>query len=268
MPTTILITAALALLILLLLVALAFKLRRSVWDIHEDAVNLRSEIRALKESNQEANAKLTVAFSEASLESVNATCLAQLGLKFPVFLGGWSIDSFLGRWLVQLLLERRPKCIVELGSGSSTILIARTLTLLGENEVTHLAVDHEEKYLELTREVATLNGVADRVDFLHCPLVRYESLDKLWYDGLVERLADRKIDLLIIDGPPGPLQPLSRHPALPILAPFLAEHCTVVLDDATRPDEQEIIKLWQNEFPGFTVDAPLGGHGAVVLSRK
>lgn len=267
MPNTILITAALALLILLLLVALAFKLRRWVWDIHKDAVNLRSEIRALKESNQEANGKLAVAISEASLESVNATCLAQLGLKFPVFLGGWSIDSFLGRWLVQLLLERRPKCIVELGSGSSTILIARTLTLLGENEVTHIAVDHEEKYLGLTREVATLNGVADRVEFLHCPLVRYESLDKLWYDGLVERLADRKIDLLIIDGPPGPLQPLSRYPAFPILAPLLAERCTVLLDDATRRDEQEIVRRWQSEFPGFTLDLFLEGHGVAMLSR-
>lgn len=267
MSDTVLVTAALFLINLALLVFLALKLRRWVWDIHGDTANMRSEIRALKESNQESNTKLAVAISDAGLESVNATCLAPLGLKFPVFLGGWSVDSFLGRWLVQHLLERRPKCIVELGSGSSTSLIARTMELLGENKVTHIAVDHEEKYLGLTRDVATLNGVSDRVEFLHCPLVRYESLDKLWYGGLAEKLTDRKIDLLIIDGPPASLQPMSRYPALPLLLPYMSEHCTVILDDANRDEEQEIARRWAQENPEFNLSLIREGHGLAILTR-
>jgi predicted O-methyltransferase YrrM len=264
MSITPLITAILSLLILGLLVALALKLRRWVWEIHSNTANLRSEISDVKESN----AKLAAAISDAGLEAVNATCLASLGLKFPVFLGGWSIDSFLARWLVQHILERRPKCIVELGSGSSTILIARTLNLLGENEATHIAVDHEEKYLGLTRDVATLNGVSDGVEFMHCPLVRYESLDKLWYDGLAGKLADCKIDLLIIDGPPAGLQPNSRYPALPVLLPFLNKNCTILLDDSNRPHEEQIAKRWHAENPDFNLSFFKPGHGFAVLSRQ
>ncbi len=267
MANTTLILSALSLLILVFLFALAIKLRRWIWDIHSVTTNLRREIRALNESNRESNAKLSTTIVNSGLEGVNATCLASLGLKFPVFLGDWSIDSFLGRQLIQLLLEQRPKCIVELGSGSSTILIARALELLGENDVTHIAVDHEEKYLGLTRDIAALNGVSDRVEFLHCPLVRYESLDKLWYGGLAEKLADRKIDLLIIDGPPGTLQPMSRYPAIPLLLPQLNSHCTIILDDAIRPEEQNIARRWAQENPEFSLLFVLQGHGSAILTR-
>lgn len=255
-----LLTIALSLLIIGLLITMAFRLRRWVWDIHRDIASLRRELGATK---QEIDTRITA----ATLETVNASCLAQLGQKFPVFLGGWSIDTFFGRWLIQHLLESRPKCILELGSGSSTILIARTLQLLDQKDTSHIAVDHEAKYLGLTRDVAQLNGVAEGVEFLHCPLVRYESLDKLWYGGLAERLAGRKIDLLIIDGPPGPLQPMSRYPALPVLAEHLAEQCTVILDDAIRDEEQEIARRWANENPDFALSLELDGHGLAILKR-
>lgn len=248
---------------LVLLLAFAARLRNWVRSMRKDIYVIRDEVRAVKKTNE----ALGTAISSMTAESVNASCINTLGFKFPVFLGGWSIDTFLGRYLIQHLLEHRPKCIVELGSGSSTIIIARTLQILDEKGTTHIAVDHEAKYLGLTRDTAQLNGVAESVEFLHCPLERYESLDKLWYGGLTERLAGRKIDLLIIDGPPGPLQPMSRYPALPVLAAHLAEHCTIILDDAIRQEEQEIAKLWVQEHPEFTLNLPLEGHGMAVLAR-
>jgi len=32
---------------------------------------------------------------------------------------------------------------------------------------------------------------------------------------------------------------------------LLSDDSVVLLDDAVRPDERQIIKLWQEEFPGF-----------------
>jgi len=58
-------------------------------------------------------------------------------------------------------------------------------------------------------------------------------------------------DLLIIDGPPNGTQHLARYPALPILFHLLSEDVAVLLDDAFRVDEREIVKLWQKEFGGF-----------------
>lgn len=259
-----LLIVALSLLNVGLLIIIALKLRSTVWSIHSDMAGLHRDLhRDRNVFKQEVDTRI----SAATLEIVNAVSLSQLGQKFPFFFGGWSIDTFLARYLVQHLLEHRPKCIVELGSGSSTILIARILQILGEKETAHIAVDHESKYLGLTRDIAVLNDVASGIEFHHCPLIRYESLNKLWYGGLAENLAGRKIDLLIIDGPPGPLQPMSRYPALPLLIEHLAEHCTIVLDDAIRDEEQEIARRWINENPGFELTISLDGHGLAILKR-
>lgn len=211
--------------------------------------------------------KLENSLSSSTLEVQNTTCLTALGLNYPVFMGGWSIDSFLARWLMQHLLEHRPKCIVELGSGSSTSLIARTMILLEENDVTHIAVDHEDRFLKITHDIAKLNNVASSIEFIHAPLSQYESFNMLWYDSLAEKLKGKKIDLLIIDGPPGALQPLSRYPAVPELKAHLNDHCTIVLDDANRSDEEKIAQRWVKENPSFSLEVLPAGHGLAVLSR-
>ena len=203
-----------------------------------------------------------------SLEIQNTTALTALGLKYPVFLGGWSIDSFLGRWLSQHLLENRPQCIVEIGSGSSTTLIARTMELLGENNITHFSVDHDKRYLDITRDITKLNGLEDRIEFIHAPLVHYEEIDMLWYESLSKTLNGHKIDLLIVDAPPGQIQPLSRYPAMPLLVSLLNEHCTVVLDDASRDEEQQIAHRWTKENPTFNLEIIQEGHGMAILSRQ
>lgn len=263
MPVTQLLSSILPALILASVVALALKLRRWFWQTHGELATLRRQLAGL----EQATSRLAAELSDARQEIVNTVCLAPLRLEFPVFLGGWSIDAFLGRFLVEHLGAQRPRCIVELGSGSSSILIARTLQLLGEHGVEHLAVDHEDKYLGLTRDLATLNGVGDRIEFLHCPLVAQEGVDTLWYEGLAGELAGRKIDLLLIDGPPGGQQPLARYPALRLLRPCLAAHCTVVLDDAIRGEERAIARRWAEENPDFSLTFRREGHGLAILRR-
>lgn len=249
---------------LAIIVLLGFKLLQAFRNMHTQLKDLHGRFGETRKQIDQ----LSVAIDLTARETQNAVYLTQLDLHMPVFMGGWSIDTFLGKFLVQHLIEAKPMTILELGSGTSTVLIARTLQLMGINNCEHLAVDHEAKYLAISRDYARLNGLEDRVTWLECPLQRHEELDKLWYGRLTGKLAGKKIDLLLVDGPPGPLQPLSRYPALPILAPFLAERCTVVLDDAARRDEQEIIRRWQSEFPGFTLDLIFEGHGVAVLSRQ
>jgi len=246
---------------LALLTGFAYKVREWIKAIRLDSKHIGDRLNLLQSQTNDS-------INRATQETVNTTCISSLGFQFPVFLGEWSIDSFLGRFLIPHLVEHRPKCIVELGSGSSTIIIARVLQLLGEKKTTHIAVDHEKKYLDLTCIGAELNGVAEGTEFIHCPLVHNDSLDKLWYGGLTEKLSDQKIDLLIIDGPPGALQPMSRYPALPLLLPYMSEDCTIVLDDAGRDEEQEIAKRWIQENPEFNLIFNHDGHGLAILTRQ
>lgn len=250
------------------IIVFAFKMRAYLWHLGQQASDLKGEVRALRQVFKESTDRQIRAIEDGSLASVSASCLTSLDLNFPVFLGGWSIDPLLARWLVQHLHASRPKCIVELGSGSSTVVIARTLGLLNETDVTHITIDHEAQYLDATRRLAQLNSVADGIRFVHCPLVHYEAHGKLWYSELAHVLDGLKIDLLLVDGPPGPLQPMSRLPALPELQALLADQCTVVLDDAVREDEKAIARSWLESTEGFKLRFESGGHGLAILDRR
>jgi len=52
----------------------------------------------------------------------------------------------------------------------------------------------------------------------------------------------------------------SRFPALPALADRLAPHALVILDDANREPEREIVERWQQLLPewSFGVDDTVG----------
>lgn len=235
----------------------AIRLRNFLKDMRQDIINFKSDI-----------GKINNLIEVKSSETQNAVYLSQLGLVFPAFMGGWSIDTFLGKLIVQHLVEYRPKTILELGSGSSTLLITRTLQLLGINEVNHIVVDHEQKYLDLTRSYACINKVDSQVKWLCCPLVNYEEMDKIWYGNLLENLNGVEIDFILIDGPPGILQNNSRYPALPLLYPFLSKRVTIMLDDANRKDEQQIVNDWISLFPEFQCTFVTEGHGVAILDRK
>ena len=61
------------------------------------------------------------------------------------------------------------------------MLIAGPLQLMGINDCTHTAVDHEAKYLAISKEDARLNGIQDRGNWPEYSLRYINELDKLRY---------------------------------------------------------------------------------------
>jgi predicted O-methyltransferase YrrM len=148
--------------------------------------------------------------------------------------------------------------IVELGSGVSTIVLARLLTRRRPQGDWRLAaVEHDAGWVQRVTDELDREGIADHVAVLHAPLVphRLAAADLLWYDeaaltaGLDAALGGDAVDLLVVDGPPAyaPGHGLARYPALPVLRPRLAPGATIVLDDVGRPGEQEIVRRWEHE---------------------
>jgi hypothetical protein len=78
-------------------------------------------------------------------------------------------------------------------------------------------------------------------------------------------LGSDPIDLLLVDGPPAYAagHALARYPALPVLGDRLASGATVVLDDAERPGEQEVLRRWERET-GLDFDRRAGRAGVAV----
>ena len=163
--------------------------------------------------------------------------------------------------LVDLLEKHQPSCIVEAGSGISSIVISEWLRQHAPN-AQHFALDHEDKYASLTREKIHFEGT----QIIHAPLVTHQQGDQsyLWYD-LQQLPTNLKVDFLVIDGPPAPLAKHARYPALPLLKDQLSPNAVIVLDDAIRQDEKETVALWADLATFQKVHFPLE-KGAFVLT--
>jgi len=165
--------------------------------------------------------------------------------------GDWALDVQPLLRVLDLLKVSAATNVLELGSGTSTLWIAYALERSGG----HLtSIDHSEVYGGRTR------AELERHQLLSVAEVRLAPLRPLtlaggmwnWYDPTVfDDLSD--IDMLLVDGPPGNTGPLSRLPALGVLATRLSPGAFVVLDDAQRPDEIATVEHWLKDFPDFVL---------------
>lgn len=250
--------------------ALAVTLRRWRWELHTELSDLRRDV---ERTSQAVIGRVTSSTREsvdlATREVLNAVGLTALDFSYPVMLGGPSIDGHHARTLLFLLQQYKPRRILELGSGSSTVLIAKALLKMGHPADLHIAVDHDERYLILTRELARLNGVEHLIRFEHCLLEPRSEWAHPWYSRMAEVAADAKFDLLLVDGPPAyeSGKDRAREPALDVLAESLAPKAIVLLDDANRPGETAIAEAWCARHPGFAHTRMYEGKGVAIFSR-
>lgn len=180
---------------------------------------------------------------------------------------GWAISPDFGVLLIAEILKKKPRVVLELGSGVSTLLIAYCLEKTGGGRV--ISLDHDSGFCEKSREIITQHRLQDIAEAVHAPLaeVQLNAGSWEWYDT-VHVDPDIKIDLLVIDGPPGLIQKNSRYPALPLLHQYFSDDVVILMDDAARTDEQNIVEMWAGEFPEFEYEFISAEKGAVVLRRR
>lgn len=176
----------------------------------------------------------------------------------------WSAAPDFLKLIVDHCLHHKPKTIVECSSGTTTLMLARCCEMNGGGQV--VSLENGGDYAEMSRGHLQRYGVASQATVLHAPLSPYEinGLRYEWYD--IGALPDGSIDMLVIDGPPGFIQPHSRYPALPLLKDKLAEGCVIFMDDAARPDEKEIVDRWQALIPGLQHEYIKTERGCSVLT--
>ncbi len=149
--------------------------------------------------------------------------------------------------------ERRS--VVELGSGVSTVVLARLARQLGGRI---WAVEHHPGWAGWVRRALERDGLGGVATVLEAPLEPHPSAlsGAPWYaEDALEALPSAGVELLLVDGPPGYGEGMarSRYPALPVLGGRLADGALVVLDDAQREGELEILEAWERD-EGFSFD--------------
>jgi hypothetical protein len=162
-------------------------------------------------------------------------------------------------------LQEKPQVIVECSSGTSSLVLAQCCR---RNQLGHVySLENGEAFAVKTSRQLDDFRLAGYCDVIHAPLqdVQLTGESFQWY--ALENLPEIKIDMLVVDGPPGFLQKYSRYPALPMLSKTLAEHCVIFLDDAAREDEQALVKRWLALCPEFESEYLDNERGCFVLKR-
>ena len=171
----------------------------------------------------------------------------------------WAASPDLLLTIADLVRTRKPRLVVELGSGVSTLIVAKA----GARKV--ISIDNSAEFAMKTREMLKahkIRGVEVRV----APLKAHASgVD--WYD--TAKLKDlKKIDMLIIDGPPGSKNPDARKPALKELLAKLSPNVVVVIDDVNRIGERQLAEAFAKALPRHTLNILNHEKGTAVLSPR
>jgi Methyltransferase domain len=162
---------------------------------------------------------------------------------------GWAASPDLLLAYVGDILARRPRLVVECGSGLSTLWAALALdTAGGPGRV--VALEHDERFLSATAATLRAHGVAHRADVRLAPIEQVKVGQEQWPWYATSRIEDlHEIDLLFVDGPMVNLGPQSRYPALPLLRDRLNPGAVILLDDANRAEERETLEHWCADWP-------------------
>jgi len=197
-----------------------------------------------------------------------ATELSRLGIDYLPWSRSALRPAALASVLNDVIVNRRKR-VVELGAGISTIYLAKVLARTGGQLI---SVDHNQEWLGIVEDLLKSHDLFDSVQLVEAPLtpIRNSPTSLAWYDtnAVVGAIGESEVDLVLIDGPLAhdEARQLARYPAFPVLREKLSSRCALMLDDADRTGEREIIKRWQ-ALPDFDYTVRYTQHGLAVLTR-
>jgi len=171
----------------------------------------------------------------------------------------WAASPDLLLTLAQLVRTHNPKLVVELGSGVSTLVVAKA----GAKKV--ISIDHSGEFADKTREILKehkVRGVEIRVAQLKAHI---SGVD--WYDTAVIKDLKR-IDLLIVDGPPGSKNPEARMPARAEFIAKLSAKAIIVIDDVNREGERKLAEAFAKALPNHVLTIYPHEKGTAAISPK
>ena len=171
----------------------------------------------------------------------------------------WAASPDLLLTLAQLVRTHNPKLVVELGSGVSTLVVAKA----GAKKV--ISIDNSEEFAGKTKEMLKehkVRGVEIRVAQLKAHI---SGVD--WYDTAVIKDLKR-IDLLIVDGPPGSKNPEARMPARAEFISKLSPKAIIVIDDVNREGERKLAESFAKALPNHVLTIYPHEKGTAVISPK
>lgn len=181
----------------------------------------------------------------------------------------WSMRPAAVASVVNDVILRNRQTVVEIGAGSSTLLLAKAVQLTGGRL---FSIEHDADFADSLRRLLKLRGLDSIAKVVQVPLATLPEgfglaagdcqAPTTWYDlDQLDAAAPTGIDLLVVDGPPAGAQGdvLIREPAVRALRDKFAPSYSVYLDDLERPPERETLRLWEEQLGiPFTIIERIG----------
>jgi predicted O-methyltransferase YrrM len=231
---------------------------KSLRALHQK-ISSRSDrnTREIAASTKEIKAALLQSYrqSEAFSQLVN---LLKFSAPIPPT-RSWAASPDLLLTIADLVLTHKPRLVVELGSGVSTLIVAKS----GAKKT--ISMDNSEEFAGKTRALLKSHGVRG-VEIRVAELQPHESgVD--WYE--TSKFSDlKRIDLLIVDGPPGSKDPRARKPAFSELIDRLSPRAVIVIDDVNRDGERELAEAFAEALPSHILTIYPHEKGTAVISPR
>ncbi len=172
---------------------------------------------------------------------MHSAIIAYLQPRIPLPpMRGWAISPDCARILLTKLVEKKPQCVVELGSGVSSLIIAYALEKCGGGRL--ISIEHDACYLKQTESLLKWHQLDHLVDVVHAPI----DPEGTWYDLSKLSVEPDSIDFLWVDGPPRTVAgDDARKPTVEKLESLLKDGCLIMADDAAREDDRRAIRAWE-----------------------
>jgi cephalosporin hydroxylase len=171
----------------------------------------------------------------------------------------WAASPDLLLTITEIVRKYRPGLVVELGSGVSTLVAAKA----GARKV--VSIDNSDEFGGKTISLLKDHKVRG-VDVRIAPLQPYAN-GFTWYDtSMIKDL--KRIDLLIVDGPPGSKNPEARYPALAEFKDKLSAKAVIVIDDVNREGERKLAEDFAKAMPNHQLVILDHEKGTAVISPR
>ena len=233
----------------------------------DTASRIQDSVRQVTSELDGVRAELRV--NRAEIEETRAlVALQEPRFATPLPWSNWALPP---RGLLDALKtvqEFDAPTIVDCGSGVSTLHFARAVKEIGRGRV--VALEQDPAWAAYIERILERNGLQQFARVVVAPLQDASFCGRAtrWYAVPADLLpADARVDVVIADGPTGQDGSLTRIGALPYFFDRLSERGAVFLDDTRRPEEQEICRLWREQFP--VTETSIGAeHGMSKFTRR
>jgi predicted O-methyltransferase YrrM len=150
--------------------------------------------------------------------------------------------------------------ILECGSGLTTLLLG---AIAGRRGVEIYTLEHLREWHRVLAQVLARHRVPN-VRLLLTPLRSFGDFS--WYDAPIAAMPSQ-FSLVVCDGPPSET-PGGRYGVLPRLRDRIGARTVLLLDDAERPGEVEVLKRWLDECPmaASIKETPSGTYAMAVVN--